>query len=1274
MIAPWQDLVGKAYRHGGRGPDAYDCLGLVLAVQRRAGFGVRDPLEAYRDGKAGHDFRAEWASTWRPVDSPRLYDAVLLRLADPETGVDGWHVGVIVEPGRAIHASRNGVVVTRLSRWAEAGAIRGYWRPTSEAPVGLELAPAEAPGIPAGFFGPSLLGTVGVFLGNLAIGGIVAFIARLISQPEKPNFHRDEDRPSFDLSGPRNTVAPGTSIPVVYGEHVVGGQVISLFQRADSNFRSRLYMLICLGEGPYQSIGGVTADANSVDSSTLGSNVKINGNPISGFPSAKASIRMGTLTQDIVPGFEESVVSGAVNADLVNTTHVGTNTTTVAENADTVTYTTSDDIDAFEVNIRFPIGLYKVDTQGNTQSYDWIGTLRYRIVGNPASEVAVLLSLGPSVLRSDHTRTVRIDNLTRDKYEISLTRSSLEDTDTTRRFSSSTWTTVNEINASEALAYPGCALIAIEALATNQLSGAIPQVSTIVKGRKPWIWDGVSTTSPAFTAAWSDNPAWIALDVLLNDRFGLGAYTTLNDIDLQSFKDWADYCAATITTDGVSHARWQFDHVFDVPQRAWDVLGQISAAGRASIIYYGSKFHAVIDTTASYSQVFGMGNVIASSYRESVANLNARANTVELQYLNRDTNYEQDVAQKTSENSSTATIRKDSLRLIGITRAHHAYRAVQWSLNVAQNLTRTLTFDAPIDAIAVEPGDVFRFAHDVPQLGYSGRFATCSYPTAVQFDRDVVIVSSGTLLWRSRDALTGAETFQSQSLPSGTYSAGSDFITGGLSALSANVFPHDKEVYLAGETSTYYRDYRVTKKTLTADFIVRIEAIEYNADVYDDDPGAIESFTDQWPSSLAIPDDVTYLSAREITATRKDGTIDHYVDVGFQPSKADAFDVWWRFAEPEDAGVDPSADAWQHAGSTVDGSFRFAIAAAYTRPVDISVTPRSPGGARNDPEAGVRTTISIMGRTDAPASPTVQALQTVDGKVIVHFDESADYDVAEYDLRQSSTAARWLFQQSLTGCSRCSPAIEFPHYYGTLYMLAKAVNTSGVPSLVPGSLSARIDKLAITFQFDDRISGSDWTATGTSVSNFTLGTDLESDASSTSATWQSADDTVALAGLHVRIHAMLDAYGVDRVTTWADAGWTWGSPHAARYLWGGELLDIPDPELRYSWDEAAFTWASPMAKTMLLGDPYDWRANYGILLEYRLASDDPPTMWGSWTEYVGPFETYQQEYVAWRVTFTSAEGDYQCALHALSIQAVDLTVSGSSSPAVDAITKAVVFG
>lgn len=101
------------------------------------------------------------------------------------------------------------------------------------------------------------------------------------------------------------------------------------------------------------------------------------------------------------------------------------------------------------------------------------------------------------------------------------------------------------------LSYPNVALCAIRIPATDQLNTSIPNVTFIVKGRLVPIWDGLSELNPALTPTWSANPAWIALDLILNKRYGLGQFYGPTDVVLPDLLAWADYADETVYDGGL---------------------------------------------------------------------------------------------------------------------------------------------------------------------------------------------------------------------------------------------------------------------------------------------------------------------------------------------------------------------------------------------------------------------------------------------------------------------------------------------------------------------------------------------------------------------------------------------------------------------------------------------------------------------------------------------------------------------------------------------------
>lgn len=116
-LSLWIDLLGKPWRKDARGPEAYDCVGLLLEIERRLGY----PVPAYAS-----EVRelATAMECWEPVSEPVPGDAILIRSVDPR-----WHIGVVSGGGWMIHALQGvGVVKERYNSFPWQHRIEGFYR------------------------------------------------------------------------------------------------------------------------------------------------------------------------------------------------------------------------------------------------------------------------------------------------------------------------------------------------------------------------------------------------------------------------------------------------------------------------------------------------------------------------------------------------------------------------------------------------------------------------------------------------------------------------------------------------------------------------------------------------------------------------------------------------------------------------------------------------------------------------------------------------------------------------------------------------------------------------------------------------------------------------------------------------------------------------------------------------------------------------------------------------------------------------------------------
>lgn len=98
--------------------------------------------------------------------------------------------------------------------------------------------------------------------------------------------------------------------------------------------------------------------------------------------------------------------------------------------------------------------------------------------------------------------------------------------------------------SSQKFQYPSTAVMSVSIMADSQVSNQEPTVTALCYGRLvPVYKDSTADGSPLFETEWSQNPAWIAVDLITNKRYGLGQQFGFDSIDANSFKEWADFCS-----------------------------------------------------------------------------------------------------------------------------------------------------------------------------------------------------------------------------------------------------------------------------------------------------------------------------------------------------------------------------------------------------------------------------------------------------------------------------------------------------------------------------------------------------------------------------------------------------------------------------------------------------------------------------------------------------------------------------------------------------------
>lgn len=696
------------------------------------------------------------------------------------------------------------------------------------------------PRVEGKFFGVLLSIGLAVFTGGIASGaifGIQSLIWRsviamavgmignaIVSKLTAPKVDRSNSEQSntYGWGGTETVTGQGYPLAVTYGRMKSAGLLLSRHVISDGE-KQYLNLLYCAGEGELSKI----------------EDIRINANPISNYKDVQVDIRKGTNDQTVIPNFNDNFADQSLNYELTESW----NTQQVQGDA----------CDAIELTVGFPNGLYYSNDSGGADRTSVTLKAEIRKVGDESWQALPLANQKGmaghikrrdawNFIKSDNSvtntsdysgrieeatnnafyRVFRFDNLEKARYEIRM-RCSAKDGKSLRHVNKVYWVQLTQIIYDD-FVHPGKALIGIKALATSQLSGSDPKVTWIQERSEVYVFNPYINKYEAQPA---DNPAWAAYDLIHICRKIGGEYIVFGQphmrLDYNAFKAWADKCK----TNGFT-----FNYIYDTAMRLWDALKYPEAVGRGKVIPVGTRFTCVSDYQSTPVQLFTVANIKQGSFTEEFQGVEARANSVEISFLNKDKDYERDVIPvygDTYDESDTLT-NPAQVELMGCTSLEQAYKHGKHFLRCNKYEIRTVTIEAFTDAIACTVGDIILIQHDIPEWGEGGRVVAVSGQT-ITLDKELSVQPGKNyqLLIRS-NSTDIVSTFNVVNVS-------------GLNVIVKESIPVQPDaVYAFGEVSKSAKPFRVLAITKTLSEMTRkIQCMEYYPELYVSDDGTVPS-------------------------------------------------------------------------------------------------------------------------------------------------------------------------------------------------------------------------------------------------------------------------------------------------------------------------------------------------------------------------------------------------------------------------------------------------
>lgn len=965
----------------------------------------------------------------------------------------------------------------------------------------------------------------------------------------------DESSPTYGWEGITTLQDIGIPVPIIYGEHKIGGNIINQFISTDGD-KNYLNVLLALCEGEIESI----------------SSIEINDNPIANFDGVVTYERLGTNTQSVIPNFNDLHNIYAINSQLIQN--------------NSYTYTTVDsDVEGFKIQFQLPNGLYEVDqASGNLKAWSVTYRVEYRVSG-----IGAYIDLGTTTInyksRSIMRRYYEKTDLTAAQYDIRITKTSSDSTD--YLISDLYIQSIDEIKTDD-IAYVNTALLGIKALASEQISGGMPNFTCIVKGRKvsaPKVMNGISQVdwedyywdptaseykllSDDTSLTWDGttyinqycaNPIWCTKDVFINTRYGLGEYIDSTNIDDDLYLEMAKYCEERVPNgQGGYEKRFTIDVVMDSPARAPDWIIQLAASFRAMSFYSENTIKLRIDKEETPTQLFTMGNIKKDSFTQKWKSIKDIPNVMEIQFMDKDKSYKQDQVAYIDEAALTDgdPMRKKNIRLF-TTKMSQAIREARYALKVSKYINRVVSFVAGIDAIAVEAGDVISISHDVPQWGYSGRIKNASSKTHVTIDRDVEIGVSASYKLRVRFS---DETIEETTVVNAAETTNILDVWPGFSRI-----PQQYDVYTFGPSTSVKKDFRVISIEKTNKNDVRLTASEYNEDVYDDSEISIptNNYSDL---DLSIPT-VNSLRLTERLVKLKDGTIETSIDVWYERPSRDNFVQTirsFRIYLSDDDG-----ESWVPRGETINDNYSIIGGIEDMVNYTIAVTTVNGFGEETAIANSAQTAISIIGKSAAPSNVSSFLVNQSRDRLYLGWTEVDDVDLSGYEIRLGSD---WVSGQILVTGIKGDHYITIDFRTGTSQSYwIKAIDTSGNYSETATEAVITIDNIPFQNIIVSYSEQTDWN--GTKSNTEKSGNNLIVSTGHLSGTYITPiQDVGYVATFRIAIEAVTSLSNSRMFNT---DGTTRFNTSATERFTGGELPGVATFRIRTSEDNISWTsWST----------------------------------------------------------------------------------------------------
>lgn len=356
-------------------------------------------------------------------------------------------------------------------------------------------------------------------------------------------------------------------------------------------------------------------------------------------------------------------------------------------------------------------------------------------------------------------------------------------------------------------------------------------------------WDGV------FKWSWSNNPAWVLYDLIMNQRYGLDQRELGIPVDKWSLYEVAQYCDELVPDNrGGMEPRYLMDVIVQSQVEAFQLVRDICSAFRGMTFYNGESLSIIVDKPRDPVYLFTADNVVDGVFVRTFPSEKTMYTSCNVMFDDEENQYEQDVEPVFNPDAAMRFGHNPtSITAIGCTRRTEANRRGRWILQTNLSAT-TVSFSTGLEGMIPSCGDVIYVADPHWQSAFnlvlSGRVMEVSgVQVFLAYRCDAK--AGDTLILNTDDGKPVRRTIASVSADGKTITLNVGY---NFEVAPDSVFLIESD-QLAAEQ---YVVTRIEKGSDDDEFTFAITATQYDPNKYDAiDNGVI---TDSRPTSVVDPD------------------------------------------------------------------------------------------------------------------------------------------------------------------------------------------------------------------------------------------------------------------------------------------------------------------------------------------------------------------------------------------------------------------------------------